>query len=74
MKQPERAQLTVLATDNDDGLLAHEGGDEIAGLADLVKAARELPGAAEDGSKLGLGSGRIKGNGNTEDALIPCST
>ena len=45
----EGAELVVVAADDDDGFAGDVGGEEVAGFADLVEAADDLPGAGEDG-------------------------
>ena len=45
----EGAELVVVAADDDDGFAGDVGGEEVAGVSELVEAADGLPGAGEDG-------------------------
>ncbi len=48
----EGPESVVVSTDYDDGFAGDVGGEELAGGADLVEAAEDLPGAGEDAGTL----------------------
>ena len=55
----EGAQDAVMAADGDDGLTCDSGGEELAGMGELIDAADGEPVAREDGMALEFGDARV---------------